>query len=344
MTDTLESPLRPGVSAVVCCYNSSGVIVPTVKALAAQAVPPDTGYEVILVDNNCTDNTVRLAEEAWKEGQNTGYPIRVIKESEPGLIYARKAGVKHAGYDILLFVDDDNILSPGWVEKLSRLYREMPRVGAVGGYNEALLPGGKPDWFDRFQGVYACGPRDETARINPKKIFGAGLSFRTGVVRSILFSGLPLFLVGRTGNALVRGEDTEMSLRCMLMGWDFYYEPDLKLQHYLLPGRVNWNYVRRARKGGGISSIILRMYRDLLKNKDPLSYGGVVRLVAQKWKEYIFQNKWRMFFIKKEGSDTSFLFYRLLGMSRGLSAYRKAYNQIRQGIIDHFKQGGRFKK
>ena len=78
-------------------------------------------------------------------------------------------GVKNAIYDILLFVDDDNILAHDWVKKLSRLYWEMPRVGAVGGYNEALLHDVKPEWFDRFQSVYACGPRDETAGLNPRQ-------------------------------------------------------------------------------------------------------------------------------------------------------------------------------
>jgi len=332
----MDERLKPGVSAVVCCYNSADVIVPTVRALAGQDVPPGAGYEVLLVDNNCTDNTVQLAKEAWN---NPGYPLRIIKEKTPGLIYARKAGVKSAVYDILLFVDDDNILAPDWVEKLSRFYREMPRVGAVGGHNEALLQGERPGWFDRFQNVYACGPRDVGAGVDPRKKFGAGLSFRTGVIRSILFSGPPLFLVGRTKNALIRGEDTEMSLRCVLMGWEFYYDPSLKLQHNLLPQRVNWDYVCRARKGGGVSGIILKIYFDLLENKEPGDYGAVVRFVLRKWKEYILQYKRRIFFINKEGTDTSFWFYRLLGMSRGLVTYRKTYRHIRRQIVDHFKTG-----
>lgn len=332
----MDNTLTPGVSIVVCCYNSADVIIPTMNALSRQEVPPGTGCELLLVDNNCTDNTVQLARDIWKEAD---YPMRVIKERTPGLIYARKAGVKNASYDILLFVDDDNILAPGWVEKLSRLYREMPGVGAVGGYNEALLQGGKPEWFDRFQGVYACGPRDEAAGVNPKKKFGAGLSFRTRVIRSILFSGPPLFLVGRTKNALIRGDDTEMALRCVLLGWDFYYEPALKLQHNLLPNRVNWEYVCRARKGGGISSIILKIYRDLIKNKEPGDYGKTVRFVLRKWKEFFIQYKGRLFSIKKEGAEPSFLFYRLVGMSRGLSMYRKTYGHIRREIVDYFEQG-----
>lgn len=325
--------LKPGVSAVVCCYNSAEIIVPTIKALARQDVPRDTNYEIILVDNNCTDDTVNLAREAWG---NPGYPLRVIEEKEPGLIYARQTGVKNAKYDILLFVDDDNILNKDWVKKLCQHYENMPKVAAIGGFNEVLLHGEKPGWFDRFQGVYACGPRDSESGLNPKKSFGAGLSFRTEVIRSILFSPLPLYLVGRTKSTLTRGEDTEMALRCRLMGWDIYYDSSLKLQHNLLPKRVTWDYVCRVRKGGGCASIVLRIYRRLLKGRKPLSFSGHVRYVLRYWKRYFKENKKDFFHIKKEGSQSSFFFYRALGMSKGLLQYRKIYPDILRKINKYF--------
>ena len=259
-----QDNLKPGVSVVVCCYNSGHVVNPTIDALAHQEVPPGAGYEVILVDNNCTDDTLQKAQKAWR---NQTHPLRIVKESEPGLIYARKTGVSHALYNILLFVDDDNILEPGWITRLRDIYREMPNVGAVGGYNEAFYLGDAPDWFDRYCEVYACGPRDDCSRLNPKKVFGAGMSFRTSVIKSILFSDLPFFLVGRTKNILTRGEDTEMSLRCRLMGWDIYYDDSLRLRHCLTSGKLNWSYVCRARKLGGSAGIILQIYNFLLAGK-----------------------------------------------------------------------------
>jgi glycosyltransferase involved in cell wall biosynthesis len=334
MVPGISNMLKPGVSVVVCCYNSGEVIVPTIKALSRQEVPPDIEYEVILVDNNCTDNTVQLSKDTWK---NPSFPLRIVKEKEPGLIYARKTGVKSARYDILLFVDDDNILNPDWVTKLYHLYQEMPKVAIIGGYNQALIQGNKPSWFDRFENVYACGPRDDKPGLNPQFLFGAGLSFRTRIIKSVLFSDLPLFLVGRTKNTLIRGEDTEMSLRCLLLGWDSYYDSSLRLQHNLLSKRVNWNYVCQAKKGGGTARVVLKMYRDLLNNTEPWCFSMFVRHVLREWKKHFIKHKKNIFHFKKPGSEASFQFYWLLGVSRGLFLYRKTYHRIREKISEYFK-------
>jgi glycosyltransferase involved in cell wall biosynthesis len=335
MVRGISNMLKSGVSVVVCCYNSVEIIVPTIKALSRQEVPPGIEYEVILVDNNCTDNTVQLAKETWK---SPSFPLRIVKEMEPGLIYARKTGVKSARYDILLFVDDDNILNPDWVTKLYHLYQEMPKVAIIGGYNQALIQGNKPSWFDRFEKVYACGPRDDKPGPNPIFLFGAGLSFRTEVLKSVFSSDLPLFLVGRTKNTLTRGEDTEMSLRCRLLGWDSYYDSSLRLQHNLLPKRVNWNYVWQARKGGGTARIILKIYRDLVNRQEPWDFSRFVRYVLREWRQYFKKYKKDSFHIKKPGTESSFAYSWLWGMTRGLWIYRKTYPRIRMDIIEHFKK------
>ncbi len=336
--ETHNSPtLKPGVSVIVCCYNSSAVIVPTITALSEQKIPEGSGYEVILIDNNCTDNTVALANQHWTKSRDL---LRVIQEEKPGVMHARLTGIKSARYEIILFVDDDNVLNRDWVIRLSRLYKENSRVGAIGGYNRASFFGEKPDWFDRVEGVYACGPRDVQAGLNPKKMFGAGLSFRTQALKSTLFSDLPLFLVGRTKNALIRGDDTEISLRFRLMGWDFYYDDSLVLEHNLSDQRLNWRYVTQARKKGGEVSLILKVYRDILSGRKPLGYWEAVQLVLRKWKNYFKVNKLNLFRIRKAGSDSSIRFFRLVGMSRGLFLGKKKYTEIRQRIVEHYEKRG----
>ena len=248
MVTGINNMLNPGVSAVVCCYNSAEVIVPTIKALAGQEVPGGAGYEVIMVNNDCTDDTIRQAESAW---DNPLYPLRLVKEPEPGLIHARKTGVMTARYEILLFVDDDNIMAPDWVERLVELYSKRPEVGGIGGYIEPLLEGEKPAWFDKFLGMYACTSSHENPGVSAFKqtLFVAGLSLRTRVARSVFDPALPFFLVGRTQDTLNRGDDSEICLRAGLMGWKLWYEPSLKLKHYLLKQRVNWMYVLQACRG-----------------------------------------------------------------------------------------------
>jgi len=335
LADTANSAaLKPGVSVIVCCYNSSRTITPTIGALSVQKIPENAGFEVILVDNNCTDDTVSRARRAWT---NPRFPLRVVREMKPGLMHARVTGLKSVHHRITLFVDDDNVLRTDWIAKLIRIYGENPRVGAVGGYNRATFPGEKPEWFDLVEGVYACGPRDSGPGLNPKKMFGAGLSFRTRALESALFSELPLFLVGRTGDDLSRGDDTEISLRLRLKGWDFYYDDSLVLHHNLPRNRLNWRYVCQARKRGGEVSLLLKFYRDLLNGRETLSYGDAVRLVCRKWKKFFADNKLNSIGIRKAGSGSSIRFYRLVGMTRGLLIWKSRYSGIRRQILNHFQ-------
>jgi GT2 family glycosyltransferase len=59
---------RPaGVSVVVCCHNSASRLPTTLHHLAAQEVPRDLGWEVIVVDNASTDRPFVLCRShAWE--------------------------------------------------------------------------------------------------------------------------------------------------------------------------------------------------------------------------------------------------------------------------------------
>jgi len=329
--------LSPGVSVVVCCYKSAEVIAPTIKSLSVQEVPQGCGYDVILVDNNCTDSTLQLAKEAW---ENTPHPLRIVKEPEPGLIHARKTGVMNARFEFLLFVDDDNILEPDWVCGLWDLYRQQPRVGAIGGLNEPLFDGEKPSWFDDYSLVYACKPQAGHSGVmtDRKTLVGAGLSFRTSVIREIFSSTLPLFLVGMKKNLLLRGEDSELCLRAALMGWDLWYERSLRLKHYILGKKLNWDYVLHLREGGGAAEVILAIYRDLLAQKSPLSYKELSSSICREWEDFWAKLKEKdLSLLRKEGAYESFSYSYLKGKTDGLlNMGEDEYNNAGERIIAFF--------
>jgi len=342
-----EIILKPGVSVVVCCYNSAEVIEPTIKALARQEVPQGVSCEVILVDNNCTDSTVQAAEDTW-EKENSPYPLRIVKENEPGLIYARNTGVFSASYDILLFVDDDNILEPNWVKRLVDMYSRWPDVGAIGGYNEPLCEGEKPGWFDELSSMYACTPKRENPGESGVKrtLFGAGLSFRTSILRSVFASPVPLYLVGMKKDIPSRGEDSEICLRAGLMGWVLRYEKSLKLKHYILKRRLNWDYVLQCRRGGGNADIILLIYQDLLDKKVPRDYCQLSIYISSLWDEF-WQNRVKckdLVKLKKEGDYVVLRYHYLQGLTEGFLKFaEQEYNTIREKIIVFFaRQGTKF--
>lgn len=332
---------RRGVSVVLCCHDSARYIVSTVSSLCRQAVPPGEEYELVLVDNRCTDDTVERARKAWDDRLGE---LRVVEESETGLAHARRTGVRAARFDKILFVDDDNILSPRWIEGLCAVFNRNPTVGVMGGYSEPQLPTkGYPDWFLRYQRVYACGPQAPKPGILPfrKKrfLYGAGLGFRAEPIKEVIDGPLPLYLVGRTGMRFLRGDDTEMCLRTVLLGWDIYYDPGLRIRHNLSPERLTWSHVLKMRKGTGASIPILQIYSRLAENRKPPTYRRLLMNLAWEWLRFA-SRPFALPNLFREGADVAFRYAYLKGMTLSALTLAGRYGRIGKRIESSFGGGG----
>src|SRR5439155_12302864 len=97
MRDRTSPVVRPGISVVVCCYNSAQRLPATLGHLAAQEVHEGLDWEIIVVDNASTDETSRAAHAAWPApptcGGYPGAPLRVVFEPHAGLSNARQRGL-----------------------------------------------------------------------------------------------------------------------------------------------------------------------------------------------------------------------------------------------------------
>lgn len=102
---------RVRVSIVIPAYNEERHLLPCLEAINAQTVPP---FEVIVVDNNCTDDTTQIAKS---------FPfVRIIKEPQQGIVFARNAGFDAAKGDIIGRIDADIQLPSDWVEHVQDFY------------------------------------------------------------------------------------------------------------------------------------------------------------------------------------------------------------------------------
>jgi len=272
-----EKECPRGLSFIVCCYNSEARIAETLAALKAQE-NGEIPYEVLLVDNNCSDKTVSLAKSIW---DRSDIPLRVVTEKRPGVGHARKTGVMSAGYAYISFVDDDNIVEKKWVRKVADFFAKRPDVAAVGSRNEALPEGPVPFWFEKNQHCYACGPQltvSGPVTADRAYLWGAGLSLRRKIIREILESDWPLYLQGRKENSLTSGEDVEICMRMYLAGWKLWYDGDLRLQHRISRSRLCWKYFCRLQEGFGRTAPVLYLYRNLIRGTSPRSCPALVSL------------------------------------------------------------------
>lgn len=108
------------VSVVIPAYNEEKCIGKCLESIVNQKVQP---YEIIVVDNNCTDRTSEIAQK---------FGALIIKEKNQGMIQARNAGFDAAKCEIIARTDADAILPKDWISKIKEHFKD-PNLGALSG-------------------------------------------------------------------------------------------------------------------------------------------------------------------------------------------------------------------
>ena len=111
-----------GISFVIPCYNEEKYIRNCIRSIVREASSLPH-YEIIVVDNNCTDQTVLIA---MQEG------VTVVSERQKGVVFARQKGYETAQYSLIANIDADSRLCEGWV-KTALLQIADPNIVAVTG-------------------------------------------------------------------------------------------------------------------------------------------------------------------------------------------------------------------
>jgi glycosyltransferase involved in cell wall biosynthesis len=251
---------QKGISVVICCYNSSVKLFPTLEHLAKQDIDNRFPWEIIIIDNNSTDDTVSLAQEWWKELGNPA-PLSIEYEKKPGAGHARNKGVWVAAYDYILFCDDDNWLDKNYLALGFDILSAHSEFGLLSGRNEGITEGAFPEWFYSMQGAFAVGtPYLNSRDITKFTTWSAGLFGRKLILRKVFSEIVPLICNGRTGDQPLSGEDNEICKRTALLGYKIQYDYRLFFRHFMAKERLNETYVENLWKGFGPVGDIMKIY------------------------------------------------------------------------------------
>jgi glycosyltransferase involved in cell wall biosynthesis len=288
------------ISVVICCYNSSGRLAPTIKHLAEQEFNSEIKWEVVIVDNASTDDT---NEYALNELSKYQFESKVVYESEAGLSNARKKGVKESSGRYILFCDDDNWLDKRYFQLSYDIMESDPKIGMLGGFGEPYIEGLKPKWFDRYQVTYAVGPQHhEEADISYIKayVYGAGSVVRKELLLLLDKIGFKHVLTDRIGKKMVSGGDNEIGYAMVLLGYKVYYSPRLKFEHYIPQGRLTKEYLLKIYIAQVLTTPVVKAYEQFIFDKT-LRYWqiGVQNAIIDAKKIIKLNLKW----LKKEVDD-----------------------------------------
>jgi glycosyltransferase involved in cell wall biosynthesis len=265
--------MENGVSIILCCYNSGARLPVTLCALNMVAIPDGVAAELLLVDNNSTDNTVEVALTTWGEFQSP-IPLKIVSESRQGLGYARIKGAETAKFGYIFFVDDDNAPAPDYLQKAIPFLHDHPEVGILGGINHGVFEAPLPPWIEPgfpfkslLSSLAVSTPEYSTpGYLDAPEAFlaGAGLVLRKAVFDPVLRFDYQTMLIGRIGNQLLSGDDEELNCYAKLMGFRLFRADFLHLNHHIAPARIQKPYFERLFFGFGYSSLILKAYRQVL--------------------------------------------------------------------------------
>ena len=212
------------VSVVVCTYNRAGSLRLTLEALEAQAIPSGIEWELLVVDNNSTDDT-RSVVEAFATASRV--LVRYVFVAEQGLSHARNVGLGHAKGHIVAFTDDDVRPATHWVASVTEAMRESS-VAIVGGRILPAWDRRPPPWLEHDRALrydLALMEHGAPAEIwDPSglpAVWGANMAFRREVFeRAGLFDPRH----GVSGTKLYRGEEVDLVRRALAMGYRVAYD------------------------------------------------------------------------------------------------------------------------
>ncbi|MBN9519685.1 glycosyltransferase [bacterium] len=220
------------VTIAIATHNRAREVEKTLRSLV-RLEAGQTEYEVLLVDNNGTDDTAAVAAGLAPQFEGR---LRYVREARPGLSHARNRAIDEARHEVIAYLDDDVDVAPSWLNALRAAYASGD-VAGVGGRAYLVYPARRPRWLSDTREALLTrvelGPDRRPSGAG--ELYGVNLSFRKAwLIRS---GGFRTDL-GRVGTTLTGGEDCDMLERVASLGGLVLYEPGAVVGHRVPRGRL----------------------------------------------------------------------------------------------------------
>jgi glycosyltransferase involved in cell wall biosynthesis len=243
-------------------YNGEHRLPDVLDQLKAQVATDHLSWDVIVVDNNSSDNTAELVQRYQRDWPQT-HPLRYVKELRQGAAFARQRAIEETTSEFVGFLDDDNIPALDWVSVAYSFGKTNPAAGAFGSQIHGDFEVSPPKNFKRIALFLAIVERGaKPALYEPhKKLLppGAGLVVR----RQAWLENVPRQLVLNNAGkeAGLASEDLEVLLHIQNAGWEIWYNPDMQMHHKIPGWRLEKDYLLSLFRCVGLSSHHIRMLR-----------------------------------------------------------------------------------
>jgi len=239
------------VTILICTYNRCAFLAETLHALLS-GTRRDRDYEVqiVVVDNNSTDDTRKVVEDA---GRDAHFSVRYSFEPQQGKSFALNRGLREAQGQLIALTDDDVLPHDGWLDRMVEAFRTHDITFAFGKVlprwevlppAELLLPRAHNIWGPLAILDYGDEPVAYEKGLPGQRLpIGANLGFRR---QTLVEAGGWRTDLGKVNNSLISGEDHEIFHR--LQEREQYhglYDPRITVSHHVPAARMTRRYFRR---------------------------------------------------------------------------------------------------
>jgi glycosyltransferase involved in cell wall biosynthesis len=237
------------VSVIICSYNRASYIAEALNSLYKQSCALDE-FEVIVVDNNSTDNTEDVYTE-WRQNHLEGN-FTYTTEKKQGASYARNTGASMAKGSWLCFMDDDAIATFDYIKNIIKHIHEKPNALGFGGRIIPKYIPAEPKWMSYYvsslvgnfdYATTACAFENGKYPLESNMIVKKDLYNQIG--------GFNTALPGVVGTLRIGGEGKELFYKILALDHTIYYDPSICVYHVVEVKKLTPEYMYRVASGIG---------------------------------------------------------------------------------------------
>ena len=204
-------------------------------------------FEFIVVDQSPTPTIEQLIQEFFPSDPRLKY----VHIEKCGASHARNVGTQLSTGKLILFTDDDVVVSPGWISAYVYCYMELRskgiQPGVMGGPVEGIWEEDKPLWWPEEYGYLICefdmGPERKEYEGGALP-FTANIAFPRAVFEEVcgFHEGMGPTSDRKSSGSLLGGEDSHCVIKVRDKGYPLYYEPNAKVFHIMIKERLTKEY------------------------------------------------------------------------------------------------------
>ena len=264
------------VTLVICAHNPRPAYLERVLASVREQSLPKDCWELIVVDNLSTVPLASSWDLSWHPHG------RHVMESELGLSAARRRAITEASSDLLVFVDDDNVLDPGYLARAVGIKHAWPQLGVWGA--GAIIPEFEVQPTEYVKPLLHYLALREVEAPRWTNVFpcfeatpwGAGLCVRSSVAAAYRqhCEQSSIQITGRRGQMLQSGEDLEIDYLACKSGYGMGIFPELKLTHLIPKERLAEDYLLKIVEAAVLANLLIDYKLDGKLPRSPFSAVG----------------------------------------------------------------------